>query len=186
MTAGILDADPQGTALDWNAARETGLIPVVRHESEHMVRGLPDRLRSVDVLLIDTPGTLSGITVEAIKSSDVALVPTQPSASDLWAARDAIELVRERQAVTGGAPILRVVVSRGKVGTRLTGEAHEAIEAIGATPLPAGTRDRESYKRSFGQGQSVLASSDSKAKSEIRQITTDVLELLSTAHNEPC
>lgn len=179
----IVDTDLQGTATIWGQVQDPPLVPVHTHEASDLVDGVPPAIQDAGVILVDTPGTLSGITVEAIRTSDVTVIPVQPSAADLWAAQDAIELVRERQSVAG-IPLLRVVMSNGKVGTRLTRETSEAIVSLGVTPFDGGTHNREVYKRALGGGTSVFASSDKKAKAEINTLVDSLLHLYEPTQNE--
>jgi chromosome partitioning protein len=153
----LVDADPQGTATDWYRAREAeGEVPLtlLPDPSQGLDEKFPALASRHDVVLIDTPGTLSGIVVESIKASTLALLPVQPSAPDLWAMRDTTEVIQERR-LAEGSPMAVFVVSAAKVGTRLTGEVDEALRSFPFPVLEARTHNREAYKKALGQGKCV-------------------------------
>jgi len=181
----LVDADPQGTATDWYRAREAeedSPLSLLPNLSEPLEDRFPALASSHDVVLIDTPGTLSGIAVESIKVSDVALLPVKPSASDLWAVHDSVEVIQERRAAQG-SPIAAFVVSGAKVGTRLTKEVDEALGSFPFPTFKARTHNREAYKRALGQGMCVgeLPRADKATK----EITSVAYELSASYHEKP-
>jgi hypothetical protein len=95
-----------------------------------------------------------------------------PSAGDLWAVQDAVEVVEERRAIAG-APEARFVVSCAKVGTRLTREVNSALASLPFPALDGRTHNREVYKRALGDGRSVLDYDAPKAKKEITQVAEE-------------
>jgi len=181
----LVDADPQGTATDWFEAREG---PVKTHLSllscpdGNLDSDLSGLAQERDVILIDTPGSLSGVTVQAIRESDVALLPVMPSAGDLWAVQDAVEVVEERRAIAG-APEARFVVSCAKVGTRLTREVNSALSSLPFSALDGRTHNREVYKRALGEGRSVLDYDAPKAEKEITQVAEETSAVYHQPHH---
>jgi len=178
----LVDADPQGTATDWFEARDGPVklnLSLLSAPDGSLENNVPRLSRERDVTLIDTPGSLSTVTVQAIRKSDVALLPVQPSAADLWAVQDAVSLIEERRKVEG-SPLARFIVSAGKVGTRLTSEAGDALESFPLDFLDARTHNREAYKRALGSGESVIEISGAKkAEKEVSSIAKEVLGLYS-------
>jgi chromosome partitioning protein len=179
----IVDADPQGTATNWHAARgggegEEGTVECT-FAPEGEARGEVESIGpAADVVLIDTPGTLSGGTVSTIKAADLVLLPVMPSAGDLWAAGDAVELLK-------GAPDTeaRFVVSCAKVRTRLSAEVDEALNTFPFQVLGARTHNREVYKRALGAGRSVLGYDAPKACAEILEIAKEVSGAYRNSHS---
>ena len=173
----LVDADPQGTAMDWHSMRDgvkcgSGEVACVSLPSSDLEKKIAPLYRNADVVLIDTPGTLSPVTVSAIKASGVSLLPVMPSAGDLWAVQDAVEVVEERRAIAG-APEARFVVSCAKVGTRLTREVNSALSSLPFPALDGRTHNREVYKRALGEGRSVLDYDAPKAEKEITQVAEE-------------
>ena len=73
------------------------------------------------------------------------------------------------------------MISRQIVGTNIAGEAQDALESFGLPVLEGRTAQRVAYAEAAGTGRSVIDESpNSKAASEMKQITADVLTLLNT------
>jgi chromosome partitioning protein len=97
----VIDADPQGSALDWaqvrsrcEYARRFAVIGLAR-ETLHLE--VPDIARVNDHVVIDGPPRVTALTRSAIVASDVVVIPVQPSPFDLWASHEIVSLVKEAQ-----------------------------------------------------------------------------------------
>lgn len=100
----LVDADGQGSALDWAAARQTpALFSVVGLPRDSIHKEIKNVGRGYDFVLIDGPagiepnGAPSKITRSAILASDVIVIPTQPSPLDLWAMSGFIQTILDSQ-----------------------------------------------------------------------------------------
>lgn len=178
----IIDADPQGTASEW-AARQEESPPVFAAKEPTIHKDVPALEGAFDVVVIDGAPRMEAMATSAIKAADLALIPVQPSAADIWAAEDIIDLVRARQEVTRsesdpqGRPAAAFVVSRQVVGSNLAGTVQAALEAFDVPVLEARTSQRVAYAEALGAGLSVLDVSAEKAQEEVEQLTREV-----TAH----
>ena len=92
----LIDADPQQTAQDWAAIRQTptpfqvlGLAKPVLH------RDLPQLTADYDHIVIDGAPRNYEVARSAIAAADVVLIPVQPSGADFWASRETVTLVKE-------------------------------------------------------------------------------------------
>ncbi len=80
----LLDANPQGSALDWAAARHgEKLFPVIGLPKSSIHKELPAVAANFDVVLIDGPPRVYDVARSAIMASDLVLVPVQPSPYDV-------------------------------------------------------------------------------------------------------
>src|SRR3569623_2110194 len=71
----LLDADPQGSALDWAAAREGDpLFPVVGLPKSSIHKQLPALTEKFDVVIIDGPPRTHEVARSAIMASDLVLI----------------------------------------------------------------------------------------------------------------
>ncbi len=92
----LVDADPQGSALDWAALRPgKSRFPVVGLPKPSLHRELPGLSRGFDRVVIDGPPRVYDVGRSAILASNLVLIPVQPSPYDVWAAREIVDLVRE-------------------------------------------------------------------------------------------
>jgi chromosome partitioning protein len=91
----VLDADRQGTSVQWAAARQ-GAPPEVAAIAADKLETAISRLaasNSVDVVFVDTAGIDGPAAAVAIRLSDLCLVPTRPSAADLRAVRPTLAAI---------------------------------------------------------------------------------------------
>ena len=95
----LIDADPQGSALDWSQqrAREnvSRLFGVVGLARDTLHREAPEIARTVDHIVIDGPPRVAGLMRSALLAADLVLIPVQPSPLDGWASAEMLGLLRE-------------------------------------------------------------------------------------------
>lgn len=175
----LVDADPQGSALDWAEQRARDgrhrLFGVVGLARETLHREMPDLARSVDHVVIDGPPRTTALVRSAMLASDLVLVPVQPSAFDVWASQAVIELLREAAVYK---PDLRAkfVVNRRIVGTRIARDVRAAIAEFGIPALNASLAQRVIFAEAVGTG--LLASEIDRRSPAAREIAALAAELL--------
>lgn len=178
----LIDSDPQGSARDWGqASQQQGLdMPAVVGVDRPLLEKNVAQLRDAfDIILIDGAAKLQELTASALKAADVVLIPVQPSAMDIWATGDLVELIRTRQTVTEGRPRAAFIVSRQIAGTRLAAETNAALGQFGLPILRGRTTQRVIYAECIGSGSTVLdLEPDGPAAAEIRAILAEVRPLL--------
>ena len=135
----VIDADPQGSALDWAQARSHagcrrrfGVVGLARETLHEEVPALAQR---ADHVVIDGPPRVTALSRSAILAADLVLVPVQPSPFDVWASNEIVALVNEARVFK---PWLKAafVVNRRVVRTVIEREVRDALaENVGA-PMP--------------------------------------------------
>lgn len=173
----LIDADPQGSARDWNDANSGNLIPVVGLDR----KSLPADIKNItgyDVAIVDGAPQTKELTVAAIKSADCVLIPVQPSPFDIWATNDLLELVKERQELMDGKPKVAFIVSRQIQNTSVGKEVRDVLAESGVRVLSAGTFQRIVYSDTVATGKTVFESQDNKAKDEIINIANEIWEFI--------
>ena len=97
----LLDADPQGSALDWSQQRSRSDLPrlfgVVGLARDTLHREAPELARNVDHVVIDGPPRVAGLMRSALLAADLVLIPVQPSSGD--------GIGRDAGAPVGGADL---------------------------------------------------------------------------------
>lgn len=97
----LLDADPQGSALDWTQRRAQQGLPrlfsAVGLARETLHQEAPELARRADHIVIDGPPRIAALARSALLAADRALIPVQPSPYDLWASAEMVALIREAQ-----------------------------------------------------------------------------------------
>jgi chromosome partitioning protein len=175
----VIDADPQGSALDWSQARQRAGLPrlfgVVGIPRETLHQEVPAIARIVDHVVIDGPPRVTALARSAILAADVVLIPVQPSPYDVWACTDIVSLVREAMIYK---PTLRAafVISR-RVGRTIIGrEVASALEQFDLPVLNGAISQRIAFAESAINGQLVRELNRvGAAQAEVATLMFDVL-----------
>jgi chromosome partitioning protein len=144
----LIDADRQGSALDWSAARKADpLFPVVGLPKDTLHREVAVLAAPYDWVLIDGPPHLSTVAKSALAASDIVIIPVQPSPYDVWAAKEIVDLVTEVRVIKASL-IALFAVNRKIVGTAI---GRDVAEALAAYDLPVFQSSRLAARRFCGK-----------------------------------
>jgi len=95
----LIDADPQGSALDWSQQRSHEGLPrlfsVIGLARDTLHREAPELARDADHVVIDGPPRVTGLMRSALLAADLVLIPVQPSPFDGWASAEMLALLSE-------------------------------------------------------------------------------------------
>jgi len=137
----LIDADPQGSALDWSEQRNHEGLPrlfgVVGLARDTLHREAPELARDVDHVVIDGPPRVAGLMRSALLAADLALIPVQPSPLDGWASAEMLALLSEAR-IYRPELVARFVLNRCGARTILARETAETL-ADHDPPLLAAT-----------------------------------------------
>ncbi len=173
----MVDADPQGSGLDWSASR-TGdaLFPVIGLPKPTIHRELPTLAADYTHVVIDGPPRVYDVARSAIMASDLVLIPVQPSPYDVWAAKEIVDLLSEATAFKENLK-RAFVINRKIVNTAIGRDVTEALAEYELPVLKAEICQRVSFAESAARGQTVLESDpESLASKEINALVREVLE----------
>ena len=151
----LLDADPQGSALDWAAARHGDpLFPVVGLPKSSIHKELPALAANYELGIIDGPPRVEGVARSAIMAADLVLVPVQPSPYDVWAAKEIIDLLNE---ATIFKPNLRkaFIINRKIANTAIGRDVADALSDYPIPVLESAICQRVAFAESATQGLTV-------------------------------
>lgn len=174
----LVDADPQASASTWAAAREDRPpFSVVGVARDTLHRELPDLMTGYDHGLIDTPPRTSKLVGAALISSDLVLIPVQPSSYDVWAAAETVELVGQTQAIKPelkAAFIINRVIGRSVIG-------RDVLAALKDYPFPVlgtGIAQRVAIAEAAGGYTVIEAAPTGAAAKEFKALAKAVLKLM--------
>ena len=126
----VIDADPQGSALDWSEQRAReglerpfGVIGLAR-DTVH--REAPELARTCDHVIIDGPPRIAGLMRSALLAADLVLIPAQPSPFDGWASAEMLKLISEAR-IFRPQLAARFVLNRCGARTILARETAKAL-----------------------------------------------------------
>lgn len=152
----LVDADPQGSALDWSALRgDSAAFPVLSLPRPVLHREILSLSRDYDHIVIDGPPGATDVCRSAILASDFVLIPVQPSPFDVWAAKRIVDLVVEAQIMKPGLTAA-FVVNRRISNTAIGRDIHSAVESLGLPVLPVSLVQRVAYAEASASGKTVL------------------------------
>ena len=172
----LVDADPQGSALDWSASRQAEpLFPVIGLPRPNLHKEMPAHAAQYDDVVIDGPPRVNELARSAILAADMVLIPVQPSPYDVWAAKEIVDLIRE--AVVFKESLKSAFVVNRKIANTAIGR--DVVEALAGYALPifaAAISQRVSFAESAARGSTVLEDTpDSPAAREIEAVVKELL-----------
>ena len=95
----LIDADPQGSALDWSQQRAREGLPrlfgVIGLARDTLHSEAPELARDADHVVIDGPPRVASLMRSALLAADLVLIPVQPSPFDGWASAEILSLLGE-------------------------------------------------------------------------------------------
>lgn len=177
----LVDADPQGSALDWFASRSDEmepLFPVVGCAKPNLHKTIPDLGKGRDVVVIDGAPRVTDLARAAIMASDLVLIPVQPSPYDVWAAEEVVKLIKEAQIYR---PEIQAafVINRKIAKTAIGRDIVDALESFEIDVLDSTLSQRVVYAESAAVGVAVFEQdSKSYATREVNRLAKEVLNVL--------
>ena len=175
----LLDADPQGSALDWSAARkDPQAFPVAGLPKASLHKELPALAANYQYVVIDGPPRVYDVARSAIMASDLVIVPVQPSPYDVWAAKEIIDLLEEASVYK---PSLKkvFVINRKIANTAIGRDVVEALRDYSLPVLRNSLCQRVPFAESATQGLTVYElDPDMLASREMTALADEILEVL--------
>jgi chromosome partitioning protein len=154
----VIDADPQGSALDWQAARgREGLaksFAVVGLPRDLLHLDLPEIARGYDRVVIDGPPRMGVITRSALLAADLVLIPATPSPIDGWASAEMLRMLGEARVYRPGLPA-RLVLNRVAARTIIARETADDLADHDPPALASRVGQRIAFAYSARSGRLV-------------------------------
>lgn len=174
----LVDADPQGSARDWAAAREDKPpFSVVGLDRPTLHRDLPPIAKDYDHVVIDGPPRVSDLARSAIIAADLVVVPIQPSPYDVWAANEIIKLIQEASVFKENLKSV-FVINRRIVNTAIGRDVGDALAEYSIPVLKTVISQRVGFAESAATGRTVLdIDPKGAAAKEVLALTKEILIL---------
>lgn len=173
----LIDADPQGSALDWAAARQTEpIFSVVGLPRATVHKEIGQIGQGYDHIIIDGPPRVTDLARSAIMAADVVLIPVQPSPYDIWAAEEVVKLIEEARVYKESLKAA-FVVNRKIANTAIGRDVREALAAYPFQVLAASVTQRVVFAEAAAQGLAVHEiDQNGSAASEIEAVAAELME----------
>jgi len=159
----ILDLDRQKSATQWLSSRPRELpgIELMQPGSEHD--------SPLDWLVIDSPAGLHGKNLDhALKLVHRVIVPIAPSAFDIRASRDFLEVLNQEKMVRKGKVFIGVVGMRMDPRTRAALTLEQFLAGLDL-PVLAYLREAQVYVNAAFEGRTLFDLPPSLAERELEQ-----------------
>jgi chromosome partitioning protein len=174
----LIDADPQGSALDWAAAREgLPLFSVVGLPRATVHKEIGIIGQGYDHIVIDGPPRVTDLARSAIMASDLVMIPVQPSPYDIWAADEVVKLIAEARIYKESLKSV-FVVNRKIANTAIGRDVGDALAAYPLPVLKAFVTQRVVFAEAVAQGKSVFeVDQEGQAAKEVQAVLDELMEV---------
>lgn len=177
----LVDADPQGSALDWSQQRSREGVPrlfgVVGLARDTLHREAPELARDADHVVIDGPPRVAGLMRSALLAADVVLIPVQPSPFDGWASAEMLALLGEAR-IYRAQLAARFVLNRYGARTVIARETAETLADHDPPVLASSIGQRVVFAQAARTGRLAgELDGDSLAAREIAALATEIERL---------
>ena len=173
----LIDADPQGSALDWAAARQgEPLFSVVGLPRPSIHKEIVQIGKEYDHIVIDGPPRVTDLARSAIMASDVVVIPVQPSPYDIWAADDVVKLIDEARIYKEKLKSV-FVINRKITNTAIGRDVRDALAAYPIHVLQASVTQRVVFAEAAARGQAIFEIDPiGPAVAEIEAVAEELME----------
>ena len=172
----IIDADPQGSSLQWNDVAEMGDSISVFAATAAIPTLVRELTGLFDYLIVDCPPSVRAPqTIEVLKTASLALIPVQPSPVDLWATVHIEQAIGDARVINPGLQSL-LVINQLESRTTLSRVVREALTEISLPVAKTALRRRAVYRNSALEGKTVfdMGARGAAAAEELEQLIQEV------------
>lgn len=178
----LIDADPQGSALDWSQQRAREgydrLFGVVGLARDTLHREAPELARNSDHVVIDGPPRVAALLRSALLAADVVLIPVQPSPLDGWASAEMLSMINEARVYRPDL-VARFVLNRCATRTVLARDTAETLADHNPPALTSTIGQRIAFAVAAQSGRLVFELDDDTAAAREIAALAEVVERLS-------
>lgn len=152
----VIDADPQGSALQWRAFSESDYAVPVIEASEQLEEQTKQLIQDYRYVVIDCPPSVQAPQTKTVLAfSDMALIPVQPSPVDLWATVHIEEAVNQARESNDRLRAM-LVINQLETRTMLSRLVRDALSEIALPVANTALRRRAIFRSSALEGKSVF------------------------------
>lgn len=186
-SVGLLDADPNHAVRDWHAVGEIQNITIASDITEQNIGDEVAKLEDggADFIIIDLPGMRGMVQVFAFGLSDLIIIPTQTSRSDVEQALGLVHMIERNRKTIQNAKV-RLLFTRisPSYTTGVDTHAYGQVAEHNAPVMAARLYERKHFKEMTYTGLLPSAAgakvtrSDREAVANIGEIVAEVLSVL--------
>ena len=160
----LSDLDRQQSSTQWIARRPADIAIIHPHSARSKAQNI-----SPDWLITDSPAGLREDKLsDAVKQADCIIVPIQPSAFDIGATRDFLDILAEEKAIRKNKTFVALVGMRVNVRTNAVVGLAEFMQQTGF-PVLTYLRNAQVYALAAEQGLSLFDMRPSLVEQDLQQ-----------------
>jgi chromosome partitioning protein len=173
----LIDTDPQASAQDWSAARETeSPFPIVGYARDKLHKDIRQIVTGYKYAVIDSPPRTTNVARSALLCSDSLIIPVSPSALDLWALSDTIQLAEEAKQYNESLK-MGIVINREIAKTQISRAVEKELQKTGLHVFENHIKQRVLFAEVMGSGRTVMeVDPEGEASREFFSFWSEVLD----------
>ncbi len=175
----IVDTDRNQNSLAWVGERSDdlpNLLAVGLTDSKSLNKMVDQLDKDHDFIVIDGTPSLSEMSTRIILASDLLLIPILPSGHDIRSMQLFFERYEQAKEFRDDIPAY-FFINQFSEKVKLHQSTVELLKDFGIGMLKTKFRRRIAYAETSITGQGVYEYSDPKAKAEVVELTTEVLDI---------
>lgn len=151
----LIDADPQGSALQWHQMSDAKNRLAVFDAETQLSRQTKKLQDDYNIVVIDCPPHVqSAQTAAVLQLANTAIIPVLPSPIDLWATVHIEKEAEEARKTNPGLDVI-LVINQLELRTTFSRLMRDALAEINFTVAETAIRRRAVYRNSALEGKSV-------------------------------
>ena len=151
----MIDADPQGTAIDWAVLRGDLPFPVMQLARSNMAPEILSHAANYSHVVIAGPPRTEDLSRAVIIASDLVVVPVEASAASDWASQVTVRQVQEARQYKENLRSV-VLVSRTIPNTVISRSIREHVAGHGIPLLEGSVANRVPFVEALTMAKAIL------------------------------
>ena len=181
----FIDADPQGSAIQWHAIEGNKSFEILHHPSPIHATDIRQLSMNYDYVIIDAPPAIGDISKAILAVTDLAIIPLSPSALDVWSCWGTLKMVDEIRPLNSDIEV-KLLINRKIPGTKIGRDSREAMKQFQMDVFNTELCQRVAFIDAMTSGVSVMQyAPHSKAAREIERLCEEIIPQVSMEAFQP-
>lgn len=181
----FIDADPQGSAIQWHAIEGNKSFEILHHPSPIHATDIRQLSMNYDYVIIDAPPAIGDISKAILAVTDLAIIPLSPSALDVWSCWGTLKMIDEIRPLNSDIEV-KLLINRKIPGTKIGRDSREAMKQFQMDVFNTELCQRVAFIDAMTSGVSVMQyAPHSKAAGEIERLCEEIIPQVSMEASQP-
>ena len=181
----FIDADPQGSAIQWHAIEGNKSFEILHHPSPIHATDIRQLSMNYDYVVIDAPPAIGDISKAILAVTDLAIIPLSPSALDVWSCWGTLKMIDEIRPLNSDIEV-KLLINRKIPGTKIGRDSREAMKQFQMDVFNTELCQRVAFIDAMTSGVSVMQyAPHSKAAGEIERLCEEIIPQVSMEASQP-